>query len=193
MKVVSFYRFIDVVDTETMRNELQVLCEERGLLGTILVADEGVNGTLAGSTEAIQAVFDFLRNKLALSDAIVGRWTEAGEAPFRRIRVKIKNEIVTLGRADIKPHKSTGKHVSPEEWNRLIADPKTLDFARYRGVQLLMPNTTEIRAATGMPCETDQEVVDAARSAVDKAGIDNILVTRSKRGMTLVPADGEPD
>lgn len=126
MKVVSFYRFIDVADTETMRNELKVLCEERGLLGTILVADEGVNGTLAGSTEAIQAVFDFLRNKLALSDAIVGRWTEAGEAPFRRIRVKIKNEIVTLGRADIKPHKSTGKHVSPEEWNRLIADPKTL-------------------------------------------------------------------
>ena len=126
MKVVSFYRFIDVADTETMRNELQVLCEERGLLGTILVADEGVNGTLAGSSEAIQAVFDFLRNKLGLSDAIDGRWTEAGEPPFRRMRVKIKNEIVTLGRADIKPQKSTGKHVSPEEWNRLIADPKTL-------------------------------------------------------------------
>jgi UPF0176 protein len=126
MKVVSFYRFLDLVDTESMRNQLQALCEEHGLLGTILLADEGVNGTLAGSAEAIQVVLGFLQNKLALPDAIDGRWTEADEAPFRRMRVKIKNEIVTLGRADIKPHESTGKHVSAEEWNRLIADPRTL-------------------------------------------------------------------
>jgi D-beta-D-heptose 7-phosphate kinase/D-beta-D-heptose 1-phosphate adenosyltransferase len=74
----------------------------------------------------------------------------------------------------------------------VIADPKSRDFARYRGVQLLMPNTAEMRAATGMPCETDQDVIDAARSAADGAGIDNILITRSKQGMTLVPADGDP-
>ena len=138
MKVVSFYRFLDLANPETMRNQLQALCEEHDLLGTILLADEGVNGTLAGSAEAIQAVFDFLQNKLAVPDAIDGRWTEAAEAPFRRMRVKIKNEIVTLGRADLKPHESTGKHVSAEEWNRLIADPRTLviDTRNYYEVEV---------------------------------------------------------
>jgi UPF0176 protein len=126
VKVVSFYRFLDLPDAQALRNQLQVLCEQHGLLGTILLADEGVNGTLAGSAEAVHAVFDFLQNKLSLSDAIDSRWTEANEAPFRRMRVKVKNEIVTLGRADIKPHKKTGKHVSAVQWNRLIANSETL-------------------------------------------------------------------
>jgi UPF0176 protein len=126
MKVVSFYRFLDLPDTQALRIQLQVLCEQHGLLGTILLADEGVNGTLAGRAEAVQAIFDFLLDKLSLPDAIDGRWTEANEAPFRRMRVKVKNEIVTLGRADIKPHKKTGKHVSAVQWNRLISNPETL-------------------------------------------------------------------
>jgi UPF0176 protein len=126
MKVVSFYRFLDLPDAQELRNQLQVLCEQHGLLGTILLADEGVNGTLAGSAEAVHAIFDFLQDKLSLSDAIDGRWTEANEAPFRRMRVKVKNEIVTLGRADLKPHKNTGKHVSALQWNRLISKPETL-------------------------------------------------------------------
>jgi len=126
MKVVSFYRFLDLPDPQALRNQLQLLCEKHGLLGTILLADEGINGTLAGSTEAVQAIFDFLHNTLSLSGEIDGRWTEASEAPFRRMRVKVKNEIVTLGRADIKPHKMTGKHVSASQWNRLIANSETL-------------------------------------------------------------------
>ena len=126
MKVVSFYRFLDLPDANSLQAELLSLCEQHCLLGTILLADEGLNGTLAGDEEAVQAVFDFLRNKLSLTDTIDARWTEAGEVPFRRMRVKVKNEIVTLGRADIKPHKMSGKHVSAEEWNRLIGDPDTV-------------------------------------------------------------------
>jgi UPF0176 protein len=108
MNVVSFYRFTDVADPEKIRGRLQVECDKAGLLGTILVASEGVNGTLAGDGEAVQSIFSWLHENLFLSNEIEGRWTEADEAPFRRMRVKIKKEIVTLGRPDIRPDKAAG-------------------------------------------------------------------------------------
>jgi UPF0176 protein len=126
MKVASFYRFLDLDDPETLRELLQSLCEEQALLGTILVANEGVNGTLAGSREAIETVFSWLSQSLALDAPIEARWTKAAHAPFRRMRVRLKKEIVTLGRPDIRPQKSTGRHVSPDEWNKLIDSPDTL-------------------------------------------------------------------
>jgi UPF0176 protein len=124
--VVSFYRFIDLQDPRALATGLQSQCDDTGLLGTILVADEGVNGTLAGNRDAVQALLSWLEDFLGLGEPISARWTEAGEAPFRRMRVRLKKEIVTLGRQDIKPQKATGRHVSPEEWNALIDDPDTL-------------------------------------------------------------------
>ena len=126
MKVVSFYRFVDLEDPQGLRLSLQSLCDEKGLLGTILLAEEGVNGTLAGSREAVAAVLAWLRDTLALEEPIEARWTEAAGAPFRRMRVRSKKEIVTLGRPDIRPQRSTGRHVSPEEWNGIIENPGTL-------------------------------------------------------------------
>jgi len=126
LAVVSFYRFVDVDNPDAVRARLQEYCDERSLLGTILVASEGVNGTLAGNGASIQSVLDLLRSALGLSDKIEGRWTEATEPPFRRMRVRVKNEIVTLGRPDVEPQKHTGKHVSPEEWNRLLQRPDVL-------------------------------------------------------------------
>lgn len=126
MKVVSFYQFLDLPDPASLQLRLQSVCEQHGLLGTILLAEEGFNGTLAGSEKAVRAVFDFLHQELSLTIPIDARWTSAAAAPFRRMRVKQKKEIVTLGRSEIAPHKATGKHVSAEEWNRLIASPKTL-------------------------------------------------------------------
>ena len=126
MKVAAFYRFLDLQDPERFRDELQALCEQRELLGTILVAHEGFNGTIAGSRDAIDTVFDWIRDRLSIADALDARWTESDEAPFRRMRVRVKQEIVTLGRPDILPHKKTGKHVSPTEWNALIENPDVL-------------------------------------------------------------------
>lgn len=126
MNVVSFYRFTDVNDPDAVRGRLQVLCEKEGLLGTILVACEGVNGTVAGEAESIRSVLAWIEGKLLLEAPIECRWTEAGAAPFRRMRVKVKKEIVTLGRPDIRPDKLTGKHVGVREWNELIRDPDTL-------------------------------------------------------------------
>ncbi len=126
MHVVSFYRFLDLEGPNTLRSALQSRCEENNLLGTILIAEEGVNGTLAGSQEAVDAVLAWLNKTLDLQSPIDARWTEAEEAPFRRMRVRLKKEIVQLGRADIKPQNATGKHVSPIEWNALIDNPDTL-------------------------------------------------------------------
>ena len=126
MKVVSFYRFFDLDNPQASCTKLQSLCDENGLLGTILVASEGVNGTLAGSRDAVQAIFTWLEESLGLETPIEARWTDVGEVPFRRMRVRLKKEIVTLGCPDIKPHKSTGKHVSPNEWNELMQKPDTL-------------------------------------------------------------------
>jgi len=123
MKVVSLYRFLDLEDPDSFRDQLKTLCDEQGLLGTMLVATEGFNGTLAGSEESVRTVMHWIRGQLGITEELDARWTEAGAAPFRKMRVKVKNEIVTLGRPDILPHKGTGEHVSAVRWNELIADP----------------------------------------------------------------------
>ena len=123
MNVAAFYWFLDLKSPETFRGKLQARCDQHGLLGTVLVAAEGFNGTLAGTAEAIAAVLGWIRKELSLPEAIDVRWTEASDAPFRRMRVRVKNEIVTLGRPDILPHKNAGTYVDPEDWNKLIDDP----------------------------------------------------------------------
>ena len=124
MNVVSFYRFTEVADPERMQSELLSHCDERGLLGTVLLAGEGVNGTLAGEKRHLDDALDWLQ--VELSVPIDGRWTEAQAAPFQRLRVKIKNEIVALGRPDLRPDEHSGKHVGADEWNALMENPETL-------------------------------------------------------------------
>ncbi len=126
MNVVSFYRFLDVRDPRQFCDELQLLCDEQRLLGTVLVATEGFNGTIAGCEQAIRNVFTYLQERFDIDADMDARWTEADAAPFRRMRVRVKKEIVTLGRPDILPHKKTGKHVLHEKWNELIEDPNVL-------------------------------------------------------------------
>lgn len=126
MKVVSFYRFLDLAYPDSIRQSLQALCNDHELLGTVLVAKEGFNGTLAGEEPSIQIVFHWLRSELSIDGAIDARWTDAESAPFRHMRVRTKDEIVTLGRPDIRPQQSTGRHLSPQEWNALLQNPDTL-------------------------------------------------------------------
>lgn len=126
VSVASFYRFVDIADPQDLCERLQSLCESRALLGTILVAAEGVNGTLAGASTDIRHVLDWLQSTLQLGEAMDSRWTEASAPPFRRMRVRVKNEIVTLGRPDILPQRRTGTHVSPAAWNTLLSQPETL-------------------------------------------------------------------
>ena len=126
MDVASFYQFLDIQDAATFRDDLQDLCEMQGVVGTVLVATEGFNGTLAGSESAIRSVFAWIERRLELTQPIDARWTEADEAPFRRLRVRLKKEIVTLGRPDISPHERVGTYVEPQDWNLLIEDPDVM-------------------------------------------------------------------
>jgi UPF0176 protein len=126
MKVVSLYRFLDLKDPASFRDQLKQLCDQQGLLGTMLVAPEGFNGTLAGSEESVRLVMDWIRENFSIGGELDARWTDADEAPFRKMRVKVKKEIVTLGRPDILPHKGTGIHVDATRWNELIANPEVL-------------------------------------------------------------------
>ncbi len=126
MKVVSLYRFLNLKDPESFRDELKARCDAEGLLGTVLIATEGFNGTLAGSQDSVQTVMSWIRDRLGIAEELDARWTDADEAPFRKMRVKVKKEIVTLGRPDILPHKGAGEHVDAVRWNELIADPEVL-------------------------------------------------------------------
>ncbi|MEO1246625.1 MAG: rhodanese-related sulfurtransferase [Pseudomonadota bacterium] len=126
MKVAAFYRFLDLRDPQGFRDELDARCRPLDLLGTVLIANEGINGTLAGEETALRALLDYIEQRLELDHALDVRWTDSGTAPFRRLRVKLKKEIVTLGRPDILPHRGTGKHVPPEQWNALLDDPDVL-------------------------------------------------------------------
>jgi UPF0176 protein len=126
MKVASFYRFLDLADTGAFRDSLLALCKEKGLLGTVLVAHEGFNGSLSGTVEDIQHVFHWIEETLELDEPVEARWNEVSEAPFRRMRVRLKKEIVALGRPDILPHEKTGTYVPASEWNQLIEDPEVL-------------------------------------------------------------------
>jgi UPF0176 protein len=126
MKVVSLYRFLDLKDPESFRDQLKTLCDEQGLLGTVLVATEGFNGTLAGSEESVRTVMNWIREQLGITEELDARWTDSVDAPFRRMRVKVKTEIVTLGRPDILPHKGAGEHVNAARWNELISDPEVV-------------------------------------------------------------------
>jgi len=126
MKVVSLYRFLDLEDPELFRDRLKALCDEQALLGTVLIAAEGFNGTLAGNEDAIRTVMNWICQYFDISTELDARWTDANAAPFRKMRVKVKKEIVTIGRPDILPHKRTGKHVDATRWNELISDPEVL-------------------------------------------------------------------
>jgi UPF0176 protein len=126
MRVASFYRFVEICDPEPLRTELAGVCARHELLGTVLVANEGFNGTLCGTQEAIEAVLRWLAARLSLVEAIEARWSDAGEAPFRRLRVRLRKEIVTLGRPDIRPRERTGSYVPPAQWNTLLEDPAVL-------------------------------------------------------------------
>ncbi len=124
--VASFYRFVDLTDLDALRDALLHQCEAHELLGTVLLAAEGINGTLSGRADAIRAVFDWLAERLPIEQPLDARWSVATEAPFRRMRVRVKKEIVTLGRPDIRPQAGTGRHVSPDEWNELLERDDTL-------------------------------------------------------------------
>lgn len=118
----ALYKFVALPDFRALQAPLLACCNEHGVKGTLLLAEEGINGTIAGSTAGIEAVLDFLRADPRLADLDHKR-SYAESAPFKRMKVRLKREIVTLGVPDVSPTRMAGTYVKPDEWNALIADP----------------------------------------------------------------------
>jgi UPF0176 protein len=128
-KVAAFYQFAALPDFRDLRDPLRVLCAALGLKGSVLLAHEGINGTLAGSAEGV----DELVNALCGGSLFDGRldhlelkFSTASAMPFQRLKIRLKKEIVTLGEGETDPTRRVGIYVDPADWNDLIATPDTL-------------------------------------------------------------------
>ena len=121
--VVTFYKFVALSNLEIRRAALLKYCQDRQIKGTILLATEGINGTIAGSSQEMEEVSAYLRNDCDLAD-LEFKQSVAESMPFARLKVKIKSEIVTLGLPEVDPNRQVGIYVKPQEWNQLIDDPE---------------------------------------------------------------------
>lgn len=125
MLVAAFYKFVSLPDYAELRAPLLALCQEQEIRGTILLAQEGINGTIAGSRSAIAKVLDYLRSDSRFADLNV-KESETESRMFDRLKVKLKKEIVTLGIPEVDPTQKVGTYVKPQEWNAVISDPETI-------------------------------------------------------------------
>ncbi len=151
-QVFSFYRFIPLDRLSERRQALLARAAAADVLGTVLLAPEGINATLCGPRNAVEDLLRWLRAEFGFDD-LGGRWSAAVEPPFRKLKVRLRDEIVTLGRPGLDPASRTGRRVGPAGWNRLLDDPGTriidtrndyeVDVGRFPGA--INPATASFR------------------------------------------------
>ena len=125
-QVAALYRFAPFgAQAAAFRDPLQALCDARGVIGTLLLAPEGINGTIAGPGDALADVLDHIRG-LPGCETLSLKRSSADAPPFYRMKVRLKREIVTLGQPGLDPVGGAGRYVAPADWNALIADPDTV-------------------------------------------------------------------
>ena len=125
IRVATLYHFTPFADCETVREKLLSACRAHGICGTLLIAPEGINGTIAGRDTAIDEVVATIRTLPGCADLAVKN-SRAGTSPFDRMKVRIKREIVTMGQPLIDAQMNAAEYVSAENWNDLIAQPDTI-------------------------------------------------------------------
>lgn len=118
----AFYKFVDLPDFQQLREPVLTCCEKQDIKGTILLASEGINGTVAGPEDGVRAMLASLRSDARLTD-LQHKESWSTRAPFRRMKVRLKREIVTMGVPGISPTQMAGTYVKPDDWNALISDP----------------------------------------------------------------------
>jgi UPF0176 protein len=121
----AFYKFVALPDFEARKPPLLALCQEHQVKGLILLASEGINSTIAGAADGVRAVLDYLRADPLLAD-LQHKESWSHKAPFHRMKVRLKKEIVTMQVPGISPTHMAGTYVKPADWNALIADPDVL-------------------------------------------------------------------
>jgi len=123
--VAAFYKFVQLTDLASLQDQIESCCRKNNVLGIVLLAQEGINSTIAGSREGVVKVLEFIRQDSRFADL---EWKEsfANKQPFRKLRVRLKKEIVTMGIPEIDPSQLVGTYVKPADWNALIRDPDVI-------------------------------------------------------------------
>ena len=126
LKVAALYQFVPLPDFRALREPLRDLCASLGIKGTLLLAPEGINGTVAGAPESVDALIAKLRDGELFGgrlDNLELKFSSAGVPPFKRLKVRLKKEIVTIGDRAVDPTAKAGTYVDAKDWNALIASP----------------------------------------------------------------------
>lgn len=150
--VCALYKFVALENYQSIRQPLVDFMKEHKVCGTLLLAHEGINGTVSGSRNSINLLLTWLEKQPGL-DSIEVKESISQEKPFKRTKVKLKKEIVTMGVEDIDPRKVVGTYVEPKDWNDLINDPEVLlvdtrndyEYAVGTFEQAVNPNTESFR------------------------------------------------
>ena len=152
----AFYHFVTLTDIKSTQTIIQDYCDKVSIKGTILLANEGINGTISGDEKNILEFHEFIKNDFIFSkafEALVYKGSWSNKNPFYRMKVRLKKEIVTLGIPEVSPTKKVGVYVKPEDWNNLIDDPDItlidarngyeVDIGTFRNA--INPNTSSFR------------------------------------------------
>jgi UPF0176 protein len=124
-KIIAFYCFARLGEAQTMQEPLKRLCQSAAVKGIVLLAAEGINGTLAGPPAGMDAVMAGIRRLTGLGD-LNEKTSFAEKRPFMRLKIRLKSEIVTIGDTSVDPLVHVGTYVAPRDWDALISDPETL-------------------------------------------------------------------
>ena len=125
ISVVALYHFAPIADPAAVRGPLFAFCEQRAIRGTLLLASEGINGTVAGNRDALDELVAHLRDWDGFA-AMEVKYSQAEAMPFGKLKVRLKKEIVSMGVDGIDPRSDVGHYVEPAHWNALISDPETI-------------------------------------------------------------------
>ncbi len=124
-QIISFYKFVRLDDVDKIKDQLFLLCKKHSVLGTIILAKEGVNGMLAGNLNSIKVIMVFFEGLHFTSKDF--KFSESDVKPFKRFRIKIKKELISLGYPELSnPSEVVGEYVEPEDWNNLLNDKDVL-------------------------------------------------------------------
>ena len=123
--VATLYKFFKVDDLVALQDQLYAICNKNNVMGTILIANEGVNGTISAKPKEIEETLISIQKDDRFSEIEI-KYSSTNKQPFHKMRVRLKKEIVTIGLPEINPNKTVGTYVKPEEWNDIISDPDVI-------------------------------------------------------------------
>lgn len=151
--IYSFYRFVEIKNLESIKVKLDKFISNKTVRGTILLANEGINGSLSASKTDLTDILKFIKNDLLKIRKLNIKINETDFLPFNKMKVRLKNEIVTLGKGNLDIKKNRGTPLSPMQWDKLLTDKKTkiidvrnkfeIDIGRFKSA--LNPNTSSFR------------------------------------------------